>query len=332
MLKVGIIGSGFMGLTHGNAYKQLEDVEIAGFVGAGEANRRKRAQEFNTRHYSSLDALLDAEDVDIIDICTPSHLNVPMVQTAAAAGKAILLEKPVALNLDEAAQIRDMVDNSGVTLMVAHLLRFWPEYVKARELVAGGQLGTPRLASAARICQPPDWATWYPDPARSGGVALVLLVHDIDFCNWLFGAPREVTAAGHQNALGAWDDLHILVRYHSGVAVSFRGSMIMPAGYPFTMQLRVRGDDGGLEYIFRAGVNLEDPGSAQSEFTLYKDGVPTQPELSTVDGYLGEIKYFVECVRAGLAPELGTIEESTLALRTALAANESAASGKPVAV
>jgi len=331
MLKVGIVGSGFMGLTHGNAYQQIADVSIAGFVGKGEANRRKRAEEFGANEYPSLEAMLDAEDLDIVDICTPTHLNVEMVRRAAEAGKAILLEKPVARTLAEAEEIRGIVDQAGVPTMVAHVLRFWPEYVKIKELMDSGAIGRPRLASAARICQPPDWTAWYPDPAQSGGVAVTLMIHDFDFCNWLFGVPQEVTAAGHRNEFGAPEDMHVLVRYPDDVAVSFRGSMSMPGGYPFTMALRATGAAGALEFIFRAGVNLENPGEAQSEFMLYRDGKASAPEIEPGDGYLGEIEHFVGCLRDGRPIEIGTVAEATVALRVALAANRSAETGTPVA-
>ena len=330
MLRVGIIGSGFMGVTHADAYAQLDDVSIAGFVGKGETNRKKLAAQFNTRDYPTIEALLAAQDVDVVDICTPTHLNVDMVRVAAQAKKAILIEKPVALNVADAVEIQRLVSNAGVPVMVAHVVRFWPEYAKIREIVTGGQIGHVRLATATRICQPPDWTPWYEDPKQSGGVPVTLMVHDLDFCNWLFGPPQDVTAAGHKNDLGAYDDIHALVRYGGGVSVGFRSSISMPEGYPFTMGLRVTGDAGAVEFTFRAGINIENRHEAQSDFTLYRDGKPSVPEVEKVDAYVLEIGHFLDALRAGRQPEVGTLEEATLALRTAWAAIESADSGATV--
>ena len=332
MLKVGVIGSGFMGLTHGEAYAQLDDVAIAGFVGKGEANRQKLAAQFGTRDYPSMEALLDAEEVDVLDICTPTHLNVEMVRNAAQAKKAILLEKPVALTVEDAEEIQGIVQEAGVTSMVAHVVRFWPEYATIREIVTGGQIGNIHLATATRVCQPPDWTEWYQDPKQSGGVPVTLMIHDFDFCNWLFGRPIEVTAAGHKNGLGAYDDLHVLVRYPNGVSATFRGSICMAGGYPFTMGLRVCGDAGAVEFIFRAGINLENRQEAQSDFILYRGGQPSVPEADQTDAYVREIDYFLQALREGREPGISTIDEAVLALRTAWAAIESADTEAPVSL
>lgn len=332
MLRVGIIGSGFMGLTHGEAYAQLDDVAIAGFVGKGEANRQKLAAQFGTKDYPSMEALLDAEEVDVLDICTPTHLNVEMVRIAAQAKKAILVEKPVALTVEDAEEIQGIVEEEGITAMVGHVVRFWPEYATIREIVAAGQIGDARLASATRICQPPDWTGWYQDPKLSGGVPVTLMIHDFDFCNWLFGRPIEVTAAGHKNDLGAYDDLHAVVRYPNGVSATFRGSICMAEGYPFTMALRVCADAGAVEFVFRAGINLENRQDAQSDFILYKGGQPSVPEVDRTDAYVREIDYFLRALRERRQPEVGTIGEAALALRTAWAAIESADTDAPVCV
>ncbi len=330
MFKIGIVGSGFMAVTHAEAYKQIPDARIVGFVGKGEANRRRRAQEYDTRDFPTIAALLEEADPDVVDICTPTHLNVEMTRAAAQAGKAILLEKPIALDLDAAAEIQRLAADAGVTLMVAHVIRFWPEYARIAEIVRAGDIGRPYAAAADRICQPPDWTTWYADPNKSGGVAVTLMIHDFDFCNSLFGPPQRVFASGRRNALGAFDHLHACVVYPSGVTASFRGSISMPAGYPFTMSLRVTGDAGAAEFVFRAGINLENRQEAQSDFILYRGGQPSIPSCDPRDAYLAEIEYFLNCLRDGRAPEIGTIEEATLALRTARAAMEAAETGAVV--
>ena len=327
MVKVGIVGSGFMGLTHAEAYAQLQDVAIVGFVGRGEANRRKLAANYGTSDYPTMESMLAAADVDVLDICTPTHLNLQMVRTAAGARKPILLEKPVARTVEEAEEIQRIVADAGVPCMVAHVVRFWPQYERIRDIVNSGQIGAPRLACAQRICQPPDWTSWYEDPKRSGGVPVTLMVHDLDFCNWLFGKPAHVVASGHKNALGGYDDMDALVRYASGVAATFRSSIAMPPPYPFTMSLRVTGDEGVIEYIFRAGVNVENREHGQNDFILYRNGEASVPPADDRDAYVREIDYFLRCLREGTAPAIGMLEEATLALRTAWAAIESAEQG-----
>ncbi len=286
MINVGIVGSGFMGVTHAEAYRQLDGVCIAGFVGRGETNRKKLARQFHTSDFPGLESLLADADVDVVDICTPTHLNVEMIRLAAAARKAILVEKPVARTVAEAEEIQRIVAEAGVPCMVAHVVRFWPQYEKIQQIVSAGEIGTPRLACAQRICQAPDWTRWYEDPSQSGGVPVTLMIHDLDFCNWLFGKPAQVLASGHKNDLGAYDDINALVTYDSGVAATFRSSISMPPPYPFTMSLRVTGEAGAIEYIFKAGVNVENREHGINDFILYRNGEATLPKVDERDAYL----------------------------------------------
>jgi UDP-N-acetylglucosamine 3-dehydrogenase len=90
------------------------------------------------------------------------------------------------------------------TLMVAHVLRFWGEYVSLVELVHSGKLGKPISAVAMRLSQLPAWAVWFSNPVWSGGAVLDLCVHDFDALNWLFGTPKSVYARGKELKPGLW--------------------------------------------------------------------------------------------------------------------------------
>jgi predicted dehydrogenase len=123
------------------------------------------------------------------------------------------------------------------TLMIAHVLRFWGEYVSLVEFVHAGKLGQPISAVATRLSQLPGWADWFLNPTLSGGAVLDLCVHDFDVLNWLFGAPKTVYARGKELKPGLWNDIHALIDY-GGINGFVEGSEFMPSGYPFTAALR----------------------------------------------------------------------------------------------
>ena len=125
-------------------------------------------------------APLERSDVDVVDICLPTPLHREAAERAFAAGKHVLLEKPIALTLEDAEAIVAAAERAGRLLVVGLVLRFWPEYVELRRIAASGELGRPLAASAQRLSPPPGWNDWMIDPARSGGVCVDLMVHDFD--------------------------------------------------------------------------------------------------------------------------------------------------------
>ena len=137
--------------------------------------------------------------------------------------------------------------------MVAHVLRFWGEYVSLVEFVQSGKLGKPISAWRRGLSQLPAWADWFLDPALSGGAVLDLCVHDFDALNWLLRhAEDRSMRAGTRIEPGLWNDVHALVDY-GGVDGFVEGSEFMPQGYPFTAALKVLCEGGVVEFLFRAG-------------------------------------------------------------------------------
>ena len=329
MVKVVIVGCGFMGETHAAGYAESKNAEIVGFVDVAAKARKRLAGRFGGRDYVNLEEALAAEEADAVDICLPTDLNYEHARSAARAGKHVMLEKPIALDLATADAIIRHVRRKKLVFMVGHVLRFWPEYVAIKKLVDSGKLGKVVTAEAVRLCQSPVWSPWFLEPKRGGGGILNLGIHDIDFLNWLFGRPRTVFAAGEKVRGGVYHDLETLLVYPKGVAASAKTCMTMPKGYPFTMMLRVRGTKGTVELIFRAGGNLETRGGAQSELMFYPEkGRPVRPKVKAGDGYKEEVAYFVECVKGGRQPEIATGADARLALKVALTAVESAKTGR----
>ena len=175
----------------------------------------------------------------------------------------MFLEKPIALSPEDADAILAAADRSRRTLMVGLVLRFWPEYAELHRLVAAGELGRPLAVSTHRLSPPADWNEWMGDESLSGGVAVDVLVHDLDQMNWFLGQPLTVFA--HRPSPG-----HVMavLEYQSGTCGLAEASLAMPGSYPFSSNIRVLCDRGVGEYPFSAApteVILNNIGSPQSE-------------------------------------------------------------------
>ena len=131
-MKVGIVGVGSMGMTHAAGWAETP-AEIVGFTAEKQPEAGSLAEEYDARVYPSLDKLL--QDVDVVDICSPTHLHHEMALKAAAAGKQIICEKPLARTTAQAQAIVSACQKAGVQLLVAHVVRFFPEYALAHSAV-----------------------------------------------------------------------------------------------------------------------------------------------------------------------------------------------------
>ncbi len=329
-MKVGILGSGFMGGTHARAFATLPDVQIVAVSAQHLEHAEALAREVGARATTNDLEILSDPAIDAVSITLPTHLHREAAILALQNGKHVLLEKPFALSVADCDAVIDAQRTSGKQLMLAHVLRFWPEYVTLVDFVKSGQIGKPLAATATRLSAPPGWAQWFRNPALSGGAVLDMCIHDFDVLNWLFGTPQTVYARGQQAAPDLWNHVAATVDF-GAVSGTVEGSHFMPPEFPFTSSLRVVCEGGAVEYAFRAGgATVTNPGG--SSLTVYEPGKASALPVQAADGYVEQIAYFVECVRADRAPERGTPEQARLAVRTCLAARESMETGQVVRV
>jgi len=141
-MRVGIVGTGFMGATHAAGWANTP-VTIAGFVTKELLSGERLAAEYGGRIYDDLATML--EDVDVVDVCAPTHRHYEIVLTAASAGLDILCEKPLARTISQAQEMIAACQEAGVKLMVAHVVRFFPGCFRrhrpaGRRTLAPGQL------------------------------------------------------------------------------------------------------------------------------------------------------------------------------------------------
>ena len=328
MLKFGLLGAGAMGAAHTNGLASLKKDGVQ-YVAVCDVDEKK-AQEFAKEHnipkvYTDLAEMLKDPEVEVVDLCLPSHMHEKFTVMVCEAKKHILVEKPIAFEVAAAKRMYDAARQNGVRIMTAQVLRFWPEYMKIKELYDNGTLGKVKHIYAARLGQLPDWGGgWYSDPKKSGETMLNLTLHDIDFLHYMLGQPKTVYSAGVKDEHDCYNDVMNIFTWENGINAIVDGSLSMTPSYPFTMRMRVGGDKATVEFTYISGVNIG-PDST-SELILYEEGKEKQKlEVPQNDGYGTEVLYFADCIERGAETECMTEKSILEVLRTIELAKESLA-------
>jgi predicted dehydrogenase len=238
-LRVGIVGAGWMGHVHANAWSEnAPRGEIVAIADVSPERARHLAAEIggNVPAFADLPAMLAGTDVDAVDICLPHHLHTEAIIAAARAGKAILCEKPLCTNLDDAAAIREALQESGSVFMAAHNQLFQPSLIEARRLLASGALGQPFVFRSIESVQNRGFASgrhardigggespwvWRADVSRMGGGEVIDTGWHATYRLLALAGDRPVEVSAMMDRfavkqLAAEDTGVILVRFASG--------------------------------------------------------------------------------------------------------------------
>ena len=319
-----------MGRWHAARWKALP-VELAGFYDAD----RERAAALAARHggqvFASLEALLDS--CDIVDICTPPAEHAAATIAAARAGRHVVCEKPIARSLADARAMVEACEAAGVRLFVAHVVRFFPEFARAKEVVDSGALGRLGVVRTIRGGSRPASSSWFADVAQSGGVILDVAIHDIDFLRWVCGDVTRVFARGLTFRGLEVDHALITLRFAGGAIGHVEGSWAFPAGV-FRTFLELAGTEGLLAHdsddVQPLDVRYHGGRAAESSMPTQSAAAPAPPPLDD-DPWFLELQHFLGALDSG-AELLVTPRDALAALRVALAAIESLRTGRPIDV
>jgi len=336
MLKIGMVGIGGISSVHLDAYTQLADrAKIVARCDKIPERANGTAEgltiniggpstvKIDAKAYTDYRELVLDPDIDVVDVTLPTDLHADAAIAALEAGKNVISEKPMARTMEQCDRMIAAAKASGRTLMVAHCIRFWPEYEYLKELVDSGKYGKVTSAFFSRLSEKPIWSSenWLMDPKRSGGSILDLHVHDTDYITYLFGMPKAVSTRGRENEEGI-GYAFTQYQYDNNVEVMAEGGWDYPAKFPFRMTFRVRFEGAVVEWD-----------AARAPLTIYPyDGEQIVPEVSTEMGYLREIRYFLDCVARNEQPTTVKPNDARESVRIILAETESLRSGKPVAL
>ncbi len=317
MINIGLVGLGFMAATHIRAYRQIEGARIAalcnpsgrhldgdftkvaGNVGATDPVKLDLTGVKVTK---SFPALLADPDLHVIDICAPTKAHAELAIAALRAGRHVLCEKPLART---AAAARDMVNAAASArgiFMPAMCLRFWPEWIWLQQAIADQRFGKVHAARFRRVAEPPGWGrnTFF-NGADSGGGLFDLHIHDTDFVQFCFGRPRSVFSTGYVKFSGAID--HVVTQYEvaSGAIVHAEGGWAMTPGFGFNMSYTVNFERATADF---------DSARGRESLRLCAEGQPARVvACEGPDGYVGELRHFLDCIRAGKRPTVVTPQD-----------------------
>lgn len=299
MLGVGVIGMGFMGRTHAAAWAAAHAAGYpcrlvalcdanperiaAGFAADGnlETSRAGLATE-SLRRYADPAALFADPDVQIVSVCTPTDTHVDLACRALAAGKHVLVEKPVSLSRAGLQPLLRAAREARTLCLPAMCMRFWPGWPWLRDRIRDGTLGPVRSLACQRLGSMPAWSHFYHDTTRSGGALFDLHIHDVDFVYWCFGMPDEVSAHGSNQ--------HVLAAYHFArgpALVSAEGAWDQVPAAPFAMRFVCNFERATARFA------LGDP----EPLVVHGDGRSDAVALDSLSGYEAQVRHFVDLIR-----------------------------------
>jgi UDP-N-acetylglucosamine 3-dehydrogenase len=331
-VRVAVIGAGLVAQrSHLPAYAAVEEADIAAIVSGRIETARVAAERFGVpRVLVTWQDVVSDPEIDAVDICTPNALHAPIAIAAARAGKHVLVEKPMAVTVDEADAMIAAARAAGVVLMVAHNLRFVPVFETIKEIVAAGTIGRLLAVRSAFMHAGPDeaWGAtsdWFWRAELAGGGSMLDLgIHMIDLVRWFVDRPViEVTAmtARRIKPTFADDSAIALLRFEGDVLASVQSSW---AARPFPdRHIMIHGE---LGYVSMSGSAAEPLAVHLVSEEGSRAVVPTIPDTSTLGN---PYVHFIRCIQQGIRP-LTSGEEGRASLAVALAAYESARTGRTV--
>jgi len=338
MLKVGIVGFGFMGQTHYKCFKKIEGAEVAAICdvnpnieedtkrAVGNIGDGTEAVDFsNLNVYTDFDKMLSEEKLDAVSITLPTYLHPDNSIKALSAGLNVMCEKPMALNSKECARMIAETERSGKIMQIGHCVRFWPEYAKAKEIIDSGEYGKVIAGTFQRLGAAPTWSidNWFLDEQRSGGMALDLHIHDTDYVQYLFGMPKAVFSVGAKDPDGGLLHISTQYLYDNDTAITAEGGWAMMPAFGFEMSFNIALEKATLVYdLTRTPMFRVCPAEGEA-FT---------PEVEKSDGWLLQIAHFVKAVSGANLDEITTLTQSMNSVKIVEAEKESASKGKKVAI
>ncbi|MBO9625593.1 MAG: Gfo/Idh/MocA family oxidoreductase [Microbacterium sp.] len=321
---IAIVGVGGIAASHMAALRTTASARLVCVQDMDRVRARQVAVEQACDAEESLDAVLARDDVDAVIVCTPNLTHEAIGAAVLGAGKHLLMEKPLAMSVDGAERLAALAEDRGLALAVGHSHRFSGQSRAVRDVVASGEIGTPRFV---RVVMNggwiwPGWQAWVLDPSVSGGHSLHNGVHLTDLAAWWIGEhPDRVFAAGQavtSRALEIADYLVIELGFPSGASAVCEVSRAERPRRASYLELMVVGSEGVVTRSWDAdGIRA-----------WLEEGLSMwAPDGASGDVFVAEIDAFAAAVR-GDAPVVPAVADAVDAVRVAAAAEDSLRTGR----
>jgi len=338
---VGLIGSQFISTIHAEALRTVPDAVLVAVMSPTEEHVRKFAETHHIPHwYTDLDAFLQNPDIDMVVIGAPNYLHCSITLKVARAGKHVVVEKPLCMNLEEADQMIDACREHNVKLMYAEELCFTPKYVRLKALLDEGALGKPVFFKQSEKHDGPHADHFWDVERSGGGVMMDMGCHAIQFFRWLNGnipitsVYAQMNTSVHTDKTIGDDHSVLILEFANGVTAMAEESWIKKGG--MDDKAEIHGSEGVayadvlqgnsiLTYSTNGvGYAVEKAGDTRGwSFTIYEE--------SWNYGFPQEFAHFVDCVKNDKTP-LVTGEDGKAVLEVIFAAYASAGEGRKISL
>lgn len=336
---IGLVGSQFISTIHVEALKTVPDADVLAVMSPTKGNASAFAKKHGIpNHFTDLDAMLAMDEIDMIVIGAPNFLHCEIALKVAKAGKHMVVEKPLCMNLAEADLMIDACKKADVKLMYAEELCFTPKYVRLKGLLDEGALGRPILLKQSEKHDGPHADHFWDVERSGGGVTMDMGCHAIEFFRWLNGKNpiksvyAQMSTSVHTDKTIGDDNAIIILEFENGVTAIAEESWSKLGG--MDDRAEIHGSEGvayadvlqgnSIQTYSQKGVgySVEKAGSTVGwSFTMYE-------EIWNY-GFPQEFAHFVDCVKNDKKPMI-TGEDGKAVLEVIFAAYESAGTGKKV--
>jgi len=336
---IGLIGSQFISSIHAEALKSVSDARIVAVMSPTKTHVENFAKKHGIHYYfNRLEDMLAMDDIQMVVIGAPNHLHCEITEKVASAGKHVVVEKPLCLNLNEADRMIGACKKANVKLMYAEELCFAPKYVRLRELLNEGALGKPVLFKQSEKHDGPHADHFWDVERSGGGVTMDMGCHAIEFFRWLNGRNAVIsvyahmTTSVHQGRTKGDDNAVIILEFENGVVAVAEESWTKLGGMDDRAEIHgsegvayadiLQGNSIQTYSMKGVGYSVEKAGDTKGwSFTMYE-------EVWNY-GFPQEFAHFVDCVKNDKTP-LVTGEDGKAVLEVIFAAYESAGKGRKV--
>jgi len=348
LLRIGIIGIGFMGMIHYCAIKKATGGEV---VAICTRNRRKLDGDWTSiqgnfgprggivdlshlRKYDQIEAVIADAEVDMVDICLPVHLHKAVSIAALKAGKHVLVEKPISVNLDDANEMIRIGNATGRHLMVAHVLPFFSEFAYVKKAVESTDYGQFLGGHFKRITSKSKKMCDSADIERNGGPGIDLHIHDTHFVQLICGMPDAVFSQGQVAAGNLLESVTTQYIYkYKNLSISCSSGAMSQQGRPFSHGFEIYMEKATLLHEFST---LGGKAVTVMPLTLLTDeGEAHEVDLGEggpIDAFTNEIQYAIDAINGEHEPSVLSAVGARDALSLCYKEAESVQTGQIAAV
>jgi predicted dehydrogenase len=311
-VRVGLIGSGFITTIHAKSLRQCPAAEIVAVASPTPGNADRFASEWKIpHHFTDARQVFDRDDVDMVVIGAPNHVHCDLTCAAAEAGKHVVLEKPMCLNLAEADRMVEACRAASVKLMYAEELCFTPKYVRLKQLLDSGALGKPTLIKQSEKHDGPHADHFWDVERSGGGVMMDMGCHAIQFFRWMLDRNpirtvySQMSTQVHTDRTRGDDNSILILEFENGCVAMAEESWTKKGGMDDRAEVH---GSGGVAYADLLHGNAIEAYSSQGFDYAVEKAETTMGWTFTIYeeewnyGFWDEMRHFVDCVQNDREP------------------------------